>query len=54
MFRYRDTPFTTEEAIALSNIIQISIRVGLTALFTWLAYRLFCRWQVVTHKFANV
>ncbi|MBO7140344.1 MAG: hypothetical protein J6W19_07240 [Prevotella sp.] len=23
-------------------------------LFTWLAYRLFCRWQVVTHKFANV
>jgi len=54
MFRYRDTPFTTDEAIALSNIIQISIHVGLTALFTWLAYWLFCRWQVVTHKFANV
>ncbi len=24
------------------------------ALFTWLAYRLFCRWQVVTHKFVNL
>jgi hypothetical protein len=23
-------------------------------LFTWLAYRLFCRWQVVTHKFVNL
>ncbi len=23
-------------------------------LFTWLAYYLFCRWQVVTHKFANI
>jgi len=54
MFRYRDTPFTTEEAIMLSNIIRITVHVGLTVLFTWLAYWLFCRWQVVTHKFANV
>ena len=54
MLSYRDTPVTTESAIALRHIIQISIHVGLTALFTWLAYWLFCRWQVVTHKFANV
>jgi hypothetical protein len=38
----------------LSNIIRITVHVGLTVLFTWLAYWLFCRWQVVTHKFANV
>ena len=54
MLSYRDTPVTTESAIALRHIIQISIHVGLIALFTWLAYWLFCRWQVVTHKFANV
>jgi len=28
--------------------------ICLIVLFTWLAYRLFCRWQVVTHKLANV
>ena len=54
MLDYRDTPVTTESAIALRLIIHIIIRVGLIALFTWLAYWLFCRWQVVTHKFANV
>ena len=54
MLDYRDTPVTTESAIALRLIINIIIRVGLIALFTWLAYWLFCRWQVVTHKFANV
>ena len=54
MLDYRDTPVTTESAIALRLIINIIIRVGLIALFTWLAYWLFCRWQVVTHKFANI
>ena len=54
MFGYRDTPVTTDFAIALNNIIRISIHVCLTALFTWLAYRLFCRWQVVTRKFVNL
>ena len=54
MAGYRDTPVTTDFAIALNNIIWISIHVCLTALFTWLAYRLFCRWQVVTQKFVNL
>lgn len=36
------------------NRIDVFIYAGLTVLFTWLAYWLFCRWQVVTHKFANV
>jgi uncharacterized membrane protein len=36
------------------NLIDVFIYVGLTVLFTWLAYYLFCRWQVITHKFANV
>lgn len=36
------------------NRIDIFIYPVLVILFTWLAYYLFCRWQVVTHKFANV
>ena len=36
------------------NRIDIFIYVGLTVLFTWLSYWLFCRWQVITHKFANL
>ena len=54
MAEYRDTPITTDFAIAMNNILWIAVQVGLIVLFTWLAYRLFCRWQVVTHKFANV
>jgi hypothetical protein len=34
--------------------VDIFLYTGLTILFTWLAYYLFCRWQVITHKFANV
>jgi len=49
---YRDTP--TPPDYILGNIISIGFSVCLIALFTWLAYWLFCRWQVVTHKFANV
>lgn len=54
MAEYRDTPITTDFAIAMNNILWIAVQVGLTVLFTWLAYRLFCRWQVVTPKFANL
>jgi hypothetical protein len=49
---YRDTPSTASTFDA--RIILNCMLVCLTVLFTWLSYRLFCRWQVVTHKFANV
>ena len=49
---YHDTP--TPPNYILDNVISIGISVCLIALFTWLAYWLFCRWQVVTHKFANI
>ena len=49
---YRDTP--TQSDPTLSYIIWMCIHIGIIAVCTWLAYRLFCRWQVVTHKFANV
>ena len=49
---YRDTP--TPPDYILGNIISIGFSVCLIAIFTWLAYWLFCRWQVVTHKFANL
>ena len=34
--------------------IMMIVSACCIALFTWLAYRLFCRWQVVTNKFANI
>lgn len=34
--------------------LSICLLLGLTALFTWTAYRLFCRWQVVSRKMVNV
>ena len=49
---YRDTP--TQSDPTLSYIIWMCIDIGIIAVCTWLAYRLFCRWQVVTHKFANI
>jgi hypothetical protein len=49
---YRDTP--TPPDYIMDNVISIGFSVCLIALFTWLAYWLFCRWQVVTHKFANL
>ena len=49
---YHDTP--TPPDYIMDNVISIGFSVCLIALFTWLAYWLFCRWQVVTHKFANV
>ena len=48
---YRNIP--TPECI-WDDIIAIVFAACLITLFTWLAYRLFCRWQVITHKFANV
>jgi hypothetical protein len=49
----RDTPATSDNYI-MHYICTTTIFLGLVALFTWLAYRLFCRWQVVTNKFVNV
>ena len=53
MLGYRDGPVPLDEATK-QFIFWIIVNSGLIALFTWLAYWLFCRWQVVTHKFANV
>lgn len=53
MLGYRDTPVAHDE-VTKQIIFWIIANSGLTVLFTWLAYRLFCRWQVVTHKFANI
>ena len=49
---YRDTP--TQSDPTMSDIVWMCINTGIITVFTWLAYWLFCRWQVVTHKFANV
>ena len=49
---YRDK--VTPPEYIIDDIISIGISVFIISLCTWLAYRLFCRWQVVTHKFANV
>ena len=53
MLGYRDTSVAHDE-VTKQIIFWIIANSGLTVLFTWLAYWLFCRWQVVTHKFANV
>ena len=49
---------TPEKSMHISNTAySVSVIVFWTlaiVFFTWLAYRLFCRWQVVTHKLANV
>lgn len=44
----------SEEAFKWYSIGTTVFYLAVTALFTWLAYRLFCRWQVVTHKFVNL
>jgi len=49
---YRDK--VTPPDYIIDNIVSIGISVIVITLCTWLAYRLFCRWQVVTHKLANV
>ena len=49
--------FTITNALHLYtifNLVDIFLYTGLTVLFTWLAYWLFCRWQVVTYKFVNL
>ena len=49
---YRDTP--TQSDPTMSIIIWMCFHTCAIAVCTWLAYHLFCRWQVVTHKFANI
>ena len=49
---YRDTPNTSDPT--MSYIIWMCIDTCIVTVCTWLAYRLFCRYQVVTHKFANI
>ena len=49
---YRDTPTPSDPTMSI--IIWMCIHTCVITVCTWLAYRLFCRWQVVTHKFANV
>ena len=49
---YRDTP--TQSDPTMSYVIWMCIHASVITVCTWLAYRLFCRWQVVTPKFANV
>ncbi|MBP5338180.1 MAG: hypothetical protein J6Z14_02595 [Prevotella sp.] len=46
--------FNSELSNRIFDIVMIVLETGAIILFTWLAYRLFCRWQVVTHKFVNV
>jgi len=51
---FHDTPIQARHDVYLYYMVNMAFWLGLLILFTWLAYRLFCRWQVVTHKFANV
>ena len=52
---FRDTPTPMpSDYYVRGYIFSITFKICLIALFTWLAYRLFCRWQVVTRKYANV
>ena len=51
-FGYRDTPAQSDPT--MTYILWGGFFASITIVCTWLAYWLFCRWQVVTHKFANV
>ena len=46
--------YNGETARTITDIVFIVFEACAIVLFTWLAYRLFCRWQVVTHKFVNL
>ena len=46
--------YNGETARTITDDVFIVFEAVAISLFIWLAYRLFCRWQVVTHKFANV
>lgn len=48
---YQHNGETARIAIDIAFIVFEAVAISL---FTWLAYRLFCRWQVVTHKFVNL
>jgi len=51
-FGYRDTPAQSDPT--MTYILWGGFFASITIVCTWLAYWLFCRWQVVTHKFANI
>ena len=51
-FGYRDTPAQSDPT--MTYILWGGFFASITIVCTWLAYWLFCRWQVVTHKFANL
>ena len=53
-FGFHDKPVLTQSEIDVHYFTTFAVFLSLAALFTWLAYRLFCRWQVVTNKFVNV
>ena len=42
------------ESSVYFDVFMIVMECCAIVLFTWLAYRLFCRWQVVTRKFVNL
>ena len=49
---YKSTPTTGD--YNADSIVMAVFFFSVGALLTWLSYWLFCRWQVVTHKFANL
>ena len=49
---YKSTPTTGD--YNADSIVMAVFFFSIAALLTWLSYWLFCRWQVVTHKFANL
>ena len=51
-FGYRDTPAQSDPT--MTYILWGGFFASITIVCTWLAYWLFCRYQVVTHKFANI
>ena len=44
----------SQGSVELFEYFLVAFQAWMALLFTWLSYRLFCRWQVVTHKFANI
>ena len=47
---YRNIPWENE----LRDTVYLATEIPAIIIFTTLSYRLFCRWQVVTHKFVNL
>ena len=47
---YRNIPWENE----LRDTVYLATEIPAIIIFTTLSYRIFCRWQVVTHKFVNL